>query len=67
MGLKVVNFEKLFLHHFSTKIYQTLKDNVQGVFFNWPPPVRYRKENRPMSQPEAFLDEESHGRAAPIG
>ena len=27
-GLKVVNFEKLFLHQFSTKIYQTLKDDV---------------------------------------
>ena len=31
MGLKVVNFERLFLHQFSTKIYQTLRDNVQGV------------------------------------
>ena len=38
-----------------------------GRFFNWPPPVQYRKENRPTSQPEAFLDEESHGTAAPIG
>ena len=26
--LKVVNFEKLFLHQFSTKIYQTLRDGV---------------------------------------
>ena len=31
MGLKVVNFERLFLHQFSTKVYQTLRDNVQGV------------------------------------
>ena len=28
MGLKVVNFDKLFSHQFSTKIYLTLKDNV---------------------------------------
>ena len=28
-GLKVVNFEKLFLHQFSTKIYQTLRDGVE--------------------------------------
>ena len=28
MGLKVVNFDKLFLHQFSTKIYQTLRDDV---------------------------------------
>ena len=40
---------------------------IQGVFFNWPPPVQYRKENRPTSQPEAFLDEESHGTEAPTG
>ena len=31
MGSKVVNFEKLFLRQFSKKIYQTLRDNVQGV------------------------------------
>ena len=28
-GLKVVNFYKLFLHQFSTKIYQTLRDGVE--------------------------------------
>ena len=28
IGSKVVNFEKLFLHQFSTKIYQTLRDDV---------------------------------------
>ena len=36
-------------------------------FLTAPSPVQYRKENRPMSQPEAFLDEEIHGTAAPIG
>ena len=36
-------------------------------FFNWPPPVQYRKENRPTSQSEAFLDEEFHGTAALVG
>ena len=28
MGSKVVNFDKLFLHQFSNKIYQTLRDDV---------------------------------------
>ena len=32
-----------------------------------PPPVQYRKENRPTSQSEAFLDEEFHGTAALVG
>ena len=41
--------------------------HVQGVFFNWPPPVQYRKENRLTSQSEAFLDEEFHGTAALVG
>ena len=40
---------------------------IQGVFLTGPPPVQYRKEKRPTSQPEAFLDEEFHGTAAPIG
>ena len=31
------------------------------------PPVQYRKENRPMSQSEAFFDEEFHGTAALVG
>ena len=30
------------------------------------PLVQYRKENRPTSRPEAFLDGEFHGTAAPI-
>ena len=29
MRLKVVNFDKLFLHQFSTKIYQTLENDVK--------------------------------------
>ena len=29
MGLKVVNFDKLFLHQFSMKIHQTLRDGVK--------------------------------------
>ena len=40
---------------------------IQGVFFNWPPPVQYQKENRPTSQPEAFFYEEFHVTAALIG
>ena len=39
---------------------------IQGDFFNWPPPplVQYQNKKRPMSQPEALLDEVFNGRAA---
>ena len=58
-----INFG-LFLCRFIGQLYPKY---VQGVFLTGPPPVQYRKENRPMSQPEAFLDEESHGTEAPTG
>ena len=35
---------------------------IQGVFLTGPPLF-----STPTSQPEAFLDEEFHGTAAPIG
>ena len=41
-------------------------DHTGCFSFNWPPPVQYRKENRPTSQSEAFSDEEFHGTAAPV-